>query len=196
LQNNNPYAVTTSEPFQANARFPIPARSNQAKLCFFLVCLALPLLVVGTATAFYNIFTIVFSGPIMLGFGVAFLVLTRASVLPRFRWFAWICLVFPMGIFLLIFCFSWSPAQAQTPVSFIIALVAGATAISLVGSLVAHRNETLNDEQHRILIDSEMSPHSGDQPSANQRNVTQQLGQPSPARSAEAPNPFTTSSGP
>jgi uncharacterized membrane protein len=145
-----------------------------------------PLLAVGAGLAFFDIESIMGSGPTMLGFGLAFLILSRPTVLPRFRWLAWVCLFFPVAVFLLIFFFSWSPSEAQTPVSILIAIVATTIAIPLVVTLAAYQKQSGDEDQQKHLLAAEMSADANDHlPGDPLRNL-----------STEPPNPFTTANEP
>ncbi|QDT12969.1 hypothetical protein [Planctomycetes bacterium K23_9] len=139
--DQNPYAVTTADPSRDNSQFALPPRTVRAKVCLFLVAAAIPLMLLGTTLAFFDIESIIGSGPVMLVYGCVLFYVTLPAGLPRFRWFAWVCLVFPAAIFMLIFLLSWSPQEAQQPVSITIAVMTLFALAGLAGSLMAHQTE-------------------------------------------------------
>ena len=108
----NPYAVTT-----LHIDKPIVDREADSRWARWLVIIAIPLLITGSAAAVIDIESIVASGPIMLVYGAILVYLTYRLGGRRFRWFAWTCCTFPIAVFLIIFTLEWSPADAQVPIS-------------------------------------------------------------------------------
>ncbi len=108
----NPYAVTTLEVDQPPIESDPPSR-----WVHWCVVLALPLMLIGSAAAVIDIETILASGPVMLGYGLILLFLTRRWQQRQFRWFAWTCCAFPFIVFLIIYTLQWSPSNAQVPIS-------------------------------------------------------------------------------
>jgi uncharacterized membrane protein len=108
----NPYAVTTLD--LSLPPEPLGPDSSTARIMAFA---AIPLMLAGAIVATIDIESIVFSGAIMLLYGIILLVATRRR--KARRWFVWACVVFPLFVLLIINLFSLSPDDAQVPVSIL-----------------------------------------------------------------------------
>ncbi len=128
----NPYAATTLELGKPAREHPLSGESSGARLIRLMVVVAIPLLLIGAATAVMNIRCIVFSGTIMLIYGLLLMFLTRKRHQRHFRWFAWACCVFPILIFLIIFERQWDPPDAQIPIS----VLCCAFAVAMTGGIL------------------------------------------------------------
>jgi len=132
----NPYAVTTLEIGE-----PIPdGFATSSKFTRWMIIIAMPLLVIGVVLAFLDIETILGSGPVMLVWGVILLYPTRRD--RQFQWFAIACCLFPVVVFLIIFFMSWSPQDAQHPISALCASFVGAMLFGCVKNFTQLRRTT------------------------------------------------------
>lgn len=151
----NPYAVTTLEMSTASLASPEGAVTRRFR---WVVAVTLTFLVVGTLAACYEIFTIVYSGPVLFGVGLMLAVLTRSGRQPGFRFLTWSCLAFPIFCLALINVFSWGPGQAQLPISILSSLF---SLSMFVFSLVAlHRSRIVPPAEDGFF--DPISPDSSD----------------------------------
>lgn len=134
----NPYAVTTDlTAREHNAAFQVS--TSNYRFALVLLYSAIPLLIVAALFSLIEIESILWSGGIMLAYGVLLVFFTRSrSPLAWFHWFAWMCLIFPFIVFGLIFMNGWSPRQALRPVSTLICVVAVLNIGGLILGLVRH----------------------------------------------------------
>ena len=132
----NPYAVTAYNDLERNEQLFEPARTGFTD---WIARLSVPLLVIGSVFAVYDIESILVSGPTMFVTGAILLTVSIAKRQKTFLWFWILCLCFPVIIFLIIFLGQLSPRDAQMPIGTLICCVSAISIILLLMSIHQRR---------------------------------------------------------
>lgn len=148
----NPYQVTTETLVRNPALDPIQAIPRWLQIVVIIVQTFVGL---ATLAACIDIESITVSGPILFCIGLVLLLVTRRR---RFG-FEWVALwhtIFPVFIVVLIWVQSWSPSEAQVPVSVICGIYA--LIISLMVLRILRRNRVAMQQPDSSFAESMTVP--------------------------------------